>query len=402
MGPRSRVISQDRSGWGPWPPLGRRDDCADCAGTGWFAARIRYIVRSAPDTGSSSVATTWPDRSTKRGLASTSRTCARSDAHRARAGVGRGCQRASAVEGSPWHPQRSARRRHAAACEPLDGSSPSRCGRRSRAASSRAIELAPSREGVALRFRPRLLGVKSTPHAAPCAIPSDGSCQPLAAACPPRRAACSPLPPPESSSRYCAVNLRLRHPLGSGPGDDAPRPPVPERPSLATSIAHCVGLSDRPTVIPRGIAGVSVTERAGHLKAVKQLALIANDDIIAGILNRNGLLTGNGNRWNRERVCALRSHRRIPVYRPASDGIEPWLNLTRSSAFSTLHPKRSDWRPLRARSKRRLPMARGSSNAPFLSDRMRKTWRNEAENDKRSAKPIYFNSIDSGCCETGL
>ena len=31
------------------------------------------------------------DRSTKRGLASTSRTCARSDARRARAGVGRGC-----------------------------------------------------------------------------------------------------------------------------------------------------------------------------------------------------------------------------------------------------------------------------------------------------------------------
>ena len=27
-------------------------------------------------------------------------------------------------------------------------------------------------------------------------------------------------------------------------------------------------------------------------------------------------------------------------------------------------------------------MARGSSNAPFFSDRMRKTWRNEAENDK--------------------
>jgi hypothetical protein len=27
--------------------------------------------------------------------------------------------------------------------------------------------------------------------------------------------------------------------------------------------------------------------------------LIANDDLIAGILNRNGLVTGNGNRWTR-------------------------------------------------------------------------------------------------------
>ena len=51
--------------------------------------------------------------------------------------------------------------------------------------------------------------------------------------------------------------------------------------------------------------------------------LIANDDLIAGILNRNKLVTGNGNRWTRERVTALRSHHRIPVYRPTSDGLEP-------------------------------------------------------------------------------
>jgi len=29
---------------------------------------------------------------------------------------------------------------------------------------------------------------------------------------------------------------------------------------------------------------------------VRQLVLIANDDVIAGVLNRNGLTTGNGNR----------------------------------------------------------------------------------------------------------
>ncbi|MCZ7447482.1 hypothetical protein O8B93_07765 [Agrobacterium rhizogenes] len=37
------------------------------------------------------------------------------------------------------------------------------------------------------------------------------------------------------------------------------------------------------------------------------------DDLIAGILNRNGLTTGNGNRWTSERVTALRSYRNIPV-----------------------------------------------------------------------------------------
>jgi len=47
----------------------------------------------------------------------------------------------------------------------------------------------------------------------------------------------------------------------------------------------------------------------------------------------------NGNRWTRERVCALRSHRRIPVYRPALDGIEPWFNLTKASAHLDIAPK---------------------------------------------------------------
>ncbi|MDW5316757.1 hypothetical protein [Rhizobium sp. PL01] len=72
---------------------------------------------------------------------------------------------------------------------------------------------------------------------------------------------------------------------------------------------------------------------------MRQLVLIANDDLIAGILNRNGLTTGNGNRWTRERVTALRSYRKIPVYRPQSDGIEPWLNLGKAAKLLGVTPK---------------------------------------------------------------
>lgn len=68
--------------------------------------------------------------------------------------------------------------------------------------------------------------------------------------------------------------------------------------------------------------------------AVRQLVLIANDDLIAGVLNRNGLTTGNGNRWTRERVTALRSYRKIPVFRPRIDGVEPWLNLSSAAKLS--------------------------------------------------------------------
>src|SRR6476619_2050835 len=73
--------------------------------------------------------------------------------------------------------------------------------------------------------------------------------------------------------------------------------------------------------------------------AVSALVLIANDDLIAGILNRNGLVTGNGNRWTRERVTSLRSHHRIPVHKPAEDGIEPWLQLNKAAQFLHIAPK---------------------------------------------------------------
>jgi hypothetical protein len=69
------------------------------------------------------------------------------------------------------------------------------------------------------------------------------------------------------------------------------------------------------------------------------LVLIASDDLIAGLLNRNGLKTGNGNRWPRERVTSLRSNDRIPVFKPAPDGIEPWLNLGQAAKLLKVAPK---------------------------------------------------------------
>ncbi|MDA0661746.1 MAG: hypothetical protein O3B08_02770 [Proteobacteria bacterium] len=75
------------------------------------------------------------------------------------------------------------------------------------------------------------------------------------------------------------------------------------------------------------------------IEAIRQLTLIANDDLIAGILNRNGLRTGNGNRWTRERVCSLRSHRKIPPFQATANGVEPWLNLTKASALLDITQK---------------------------------------------------------------
>ena len=78
---------------------------------------------------------------------------------------------------------------------------------------------------------------------------------------------------------------------------------------------------------------------ADVIAAVRELALIASDDLIAGLLNRNGLKTGHGNRWTRERVTSLRSHPRIPVFKGAADGVEPWLNLSDAAHVLKIAPK---------------------------------------------------------------
>ncbi len=83
----------------------------------------------------------------------------------------------------------------------------------------------------------------------------------------------------------------------------------------------------------RNVTSVEVVE------AMRQLALILSDDCIAIFLNRNGLRTGNGKHWTRERVNAARSHRDIARFEPAPDGIEPWLNLTNASALLGVSPR---------------------------------------------------------------
>jgi Recombinase zinc beta ribbon domain len=68
------------------------------------------------------------------------------------------------------------------------------------------------------------------------------------------------------------------------------------------------------------------------VEAVKVLTRVCSDDAIAGILTRNGLLTGRGNRWTRERVVSLRSYHSIPCYSQEQRQVEGWLTLTEAAA----------------------------------------------------------------------
>jgi DNA invertase Pin-like site-specific DNA recombinase len=104
-------------------------------------------------------------------------------------------------------------------------------------------------------------------------------------------------------------------------------------------VVHWVGGAHSQIRLPKRRRGQRNSTSADIVEAVRRLALIAHDDLIAGVLNRNGLKTGHGNRWTRERVTSLRSSYRIPVFKPDEGGVEPWLNLSDAAKLLKIAPK---------------------------------------------------------------
>jgi len=104
-------------------------------------------------------------------------------------------------------------------------------------------------------------------------------------------------------------------------------------------VVHWIGGVHSEVRLPKRRRGQRNSTSADVITAVRQLVVIANDELIASILNRNGLRTGNGNRWTRERVTSMRSNHRIPVFKTAEGGIEPWLNLSKAAKLLQIAPK---------------------------------------------------------------
>jgi hypothetical protein len=104
-------------------------------------------------------------------------------------------------------------------------------------------------------------------------------------------------------------------------------------------LVHWAGGIHTELRLPRRRRGQRNSTSPDIIAAVRQLVLIASDDVIAGMLNRNGLRTGHGNRWTRERVTALRSHHGIPVHRRVPEDEAPWLNLNTAAALLRISPK---------------------------------------------------------------
>jgi DNA invertase Pin-like site-specific DNA recombinase len=86
--------------------------------------------------------------------------------------------------------------------------------------------------------------------------------------------------------------------------------------------------------LPRRHRGICCTATSTDIvAAVQQLTRVCDDKHIAGVLNRNGLRTGRGNRWTQMRVTSLRCKRGIPVYSAERRHAEGWMNLTEAAGF---------------------------------------------------------------------
>jgi hypothetical protein len=98
-------------------------------------------------------------------------------------------------------------------------------------------------------------------------------------------------------------------------------------------VIHWKGGVHTELCVPRRRRGQAANTSKEVVEAVRVLARICSDDVLAGALNRNGLRTGRGNRWTRERVTSLRTYHKIPCYSPEKRKQEGWLNLTESAAL---------------------------------------------------------------------
>jgi DNA invertase Pin-like site-specific DNA recombinase len=104
-------------------------------------------------------------------------------------------------------------------------------------------------------------------------------------------------------------------------------------------IIHWEGGVHTELRLPRRGRGQCRPTSADIVAAVRALARINSDRVIAGALNRHGLLTGRGNRWTAMRVVSLRNHHGVACHRADVQAAEGWLNLTEAAAVLGVAPK---------------------------------------------------------------
>lgn len=96
---------------------------------------------------------------------------------------------------------------------------------------------------------------------------------------------------------------------------------------------HWQGGVHTELVVTRSKRGCKQRTDTDIIEAVRVLVLIETDDMIAGVLNRNALRTGRGNRFTRDRVVKLRNYHKIPVHNSEERVQNGWMTLTEAADY---------------------------------------------------------------------
>ena len=142
--------------------------------------------------------------------------------------------------------------------------------------------------------------------------------------------------------------------------------------------------------VPRRKRGVSRATPEDVVDAVRSLARVCGDEMIAGLLNKNGVRTATGKRWRRGGVEGLRRRNDIPGNTAARRAANGWLTLKDAAAQLGVAPLTLR----RAAERGQIPADHPLSNGPWiftsdsLSDASAKELAAAAKRGKRGEKPL--------------
>ena len=104
---------------------------------------------------------------------------------------------------------------------------------------------------------------------------------------------------------------------------------------------------------------------ADTVELIRSLATIQPDPMIASVLNRLGRRTAHGRTWNARRVCSIRHHHGIPVFREGERQARGELTVKEVAAILDI----SSTKVLRMIRRGQLPAKQVCANAPWILNR---------------------------------
>src|SRR6056297_580590 len=98
-------------------------------------------------------------------------------------------------------------------------------------------------------------------------------------------------------------------------------------------VIHWQGGVHTELSIARRKRGKATCTSADAIEAVRLLSQVCTDKHIAGVLNRNGLRTGRGNRFTKERITSLRNYHGIAIFCAEKKQENGWMTLNEAADY---------------------------------------------------------------------